>query len=438
MNRKFLIILLLFCTALTIKAQEKKVWSLADCLQHAIENNVTVQKSGLDKQTAQLNYQQQKNNKLPSVAANVNGSLSNGSVIDAVTNDFIDQQIFSNNLAVNAQATLYQGNTLNLNIQKNEILLKQSELYLEEAKNNITLSVLEYYLQALYYHEAIGIAENAIQSSEKELAQTQKKFDNGAIARLELAEMETQHSNNQYTYISNKNLYDQQVLSLKQLLELDPTVEFEIENISLDEIQVSIPNKEEVFAKASDFLPDLKIYDLTKESLEKDVKIAKAGYLPTVSLTAGLNSGYTNTMNYVYTEQLKNNFNQQIGFSISIPIFSKSQNKTNIKLANIQLKQNDLDKVSASKTLYSKIETIYQNTIANLSQQNALKTAKDNAQLAYDLASKKYEFGGLTPTELAVSRNAYLNAEQSYLQSKYLSSLYQKLLTFYQGESVTE
>ncbi len=438
MKKYSLILVLLFFQFYLLKAQENKLWSLGDCITYAVENNVTVKKSELDKSSAEIDYKQQKYNRLPSVSASVSGSMSNGSVIDPVTSDFIDQQIYSNNMDVSAQMPIYQGNKLNLQIQKNEILVEQSQLYLDEAKNDIKLSVLESYLQALYYHEAIKIAQNALESSANEVKQAQVKFNNGAIARLELAEMETQHANNRYTLVTNQNMYDQQVLSLKQLLELDPFVVFEIENVALFDVQFLVPNKEDVYAKAIEFLPDLKIYDLNRQSLEKDVKIAKAGYSPTLSLSAGINSGYTNTMDYRYSNQIKNNFNQQVGLSLSIPIFSKQQNRTNVKLANIQLQQNELDKTASAKRLYSKIETVYQNTIANMAQQESLKTAKENAELAYELASKKYEFGGLTPTELAVSRNSYLNAEQSYLQSKYLSTLYQKLLKFYQGESVID
>lgn len=417
-----------------VSAQDQKIWSLADCIDYAIEHNITVQKSILDKQTAVANYQQQKNNRLPSVAGTINGSLSNESAIDPVTSDFVDQQIFSNNMGVNAQMAIYQGGMLNLQIEKNELLVKQSELYVEEAQNQITLSVLESYLQALYYFEGIKIAKNTIASSHEELQQAQKKFENGAIAQLELSDLETQYANNQYSLVTAKNLYDQQVLSLKQLLEIEPNTSFQIENIDLKDTQTLVPNKDEVFANAIEVLPDLKIFDLNSDILQNEVKLAKANFLPTISLSAGINSGYTNTMDFAYNEQIKNNFSQQVGLALSIPIFSKKQNKTNVKLAEMQVEQNQLDKLSASKSLYAKIESIYQNAMANLAQQSASETARNNAKTAYELASKKYEFGGLTSTELSVSRNTYLNAEQTYLQSKYLTSLYQQLLKFYQGE----
>lgn len=423
--------------ATAASGQEHK-WTLKDCIDYAVRNNITIQKSVLDKSTADLNYRQSRYNKLPSVSGSAGGSLSNGSTIDPVTSDFVDRQILSNNFGITGQLTLYQGNTLNLRIEKNEILVKQSELYVQEARNNITLSVLEAYLQALYYYEGIRIAENALNSSAEELKQAQTKFENGAIARLELADLETQHSNNEYSLVTGRNAYNQQVLALKQLLELDPSTGFEIENIQLEEVQTAIPNKQEVFAKAAGFLPDLKIYDLSELGLQKDIALARAAYKPTLSLSAGINSGYTNTMDFSYSRQLRSNFSQQLGLTLSVPIFSRFQNRTNVDLAKIQLQQNQLDKVAAAKTLYSRIETIYQNAVANTAQQNASKTARDNAALSYQLAGKKYEFGALTPTELAVSRNTFLNAEQTYLQSKYLAALYQQLLKFYEGGNITE
>ena len=266
---------------------------------------------------------------------------------------------------------------------------------------------------------------------------TQTKFKNGAISKLDLADVETQDAQNQYTVVNSEILYNQQVLKLKQLLELDPSVDFQIEKIKLTDLMESIPDKQQVFAQAIENLPDLKIYDSQNEILAKALEITKAGYKPTLSATAGLNTGFTSTQDYSYFNQIKNNFNKSVGLSLNIPIFSKKQNDTNVKLAQIDIEKNKLDKISASKTLYSSIETAWQNAIANQAQQKSSKVARDNAKLAYDLASKKYEFGGLTTTELAVSRNTYLTNEQTYLQSKYMAVLYTQLLNFYQGKTLT-
>ena len=431
--QKYLIIALF----IGILAPAQKVWTLEDCLDYAVENNITVKKTVLDKTTASLNYQQQKNNKLPTIYGSSSLGLTNGSSIDPITSSFVNQNILSNSFGLSGNMTIYQGNKLNLQIEQNKMILDQSSLYQKQAENSIVLNVLNAYLQALYYYEGIESAKYTASSSAQELKLTQTKFKNGAISKLDLADVETQDAQNQYTVVNSEILYNQQVLKLKQLLELDPSVDFQIEKIKLTDLMESIPDKQQVFAQAIENLPDLKIYDSQNEILAKALEITKAGYKPTLSATAGLNTGFTSTQDYSYLNQIKNNFNKSVGLSLNIPIFSKKQNDTNVKLAQIDIEQNKLDKINASKTLYSSIETAWQNAIANQAQQKSSKVARDNAKLAYDLASKKYEFGGLTTTELAVSRNTYLTNEQTYLQSKYMAVLYTQLLNFYQGKTLT-
>ncbi|MDO5608830.1 MAG: TolC family protein [Capnocytophaga sp.] len=427
----FIVILMVCFTGF---AQERVRWSLDDCINYAIENNINVKKTELNRETATVNLHQAKSNRLPNVNASVSGNMNNGSVINQISNERISQTAFTNSFGVNASVALYSGNELNLRIGRSQLALEQNELYVQEAQNNIRLSVLEAYLQALFQYEAIAVAENTAASSEAELAQARKRYDNGAIAKLDLAEMETQYANNQYNIVSARNQYDAQILVLKQLLELEPSTSFEIEIPDADNFTAIIPGKEEVYQEAVSHLPDLKIYDVQNDILEKDIQIAKAGYLPSLSLSAGLNTGFSSLTDYNYKTQLDNNFGQTVGLTLSIPIFSKFQNKNNVKLAKLSLSQNELDRIQAQKTLYAKIETAWQNATTRQAQQAASQTARDNAKLAYELASKKYEFGNLTNTELSVSRNTYLNAEQTYLQNKYMAALYTQLLEFYQGK----
>lgn len=187
----------------------QNVWSLQDCLNYAVENNITVKKSALDKTTAEVNLEQQKNNKLPSVNGTASLGLTNGSSIDPITSNFVNQTLFSNSFGINSSVVVYQGNKLNLQIEKNEILVNQSKLYQQQAENNIILNVLEAYLQALYYNEGIEIAKNSVNSSAQELKFTQIKYKNGAIAKLDLADVETQYAQNQYNVVAAENLYNQ-------------------------------------------------------------------------------------------------------------------------------------------------------------------------------------------------------------------------------------
>lgn len=415
------------------QSADTTAWTLQDCIDHALTNNIQVKKAVLSEQAAQYDLDQQRYNRLPSVSANGALNLSNGNAVDPITSDFVNQTILSNSYGVSGQVTLYQGGRLNLLIEQNESLVAQSALYRAQAENNIVLNVLQGYLQTLYYLEGITVARNALTTTEAQLALAQVKFDNGAIAQLDLAELQSARATAAYSLTTADNQYRQQLLQLKQLLELDPAVDFRIVPVALANLQPEIPDQRTVFAAAAATLPDLKIFDEQEEILYTSLAISRSGFKPTLSLDAGVNTGYTNTRNYGFDAQLNNNLSPQAGLTLSVPLFAKFQNRTNVAKAKIEIEQNTQDRIAASKTLYSTIESAWQNATASRSQQSAAEVSSANAQLAYSLAEKKLEFGGLTASELTVSRNSYLNAEQSLLQARYLTSLYTMLLQFYQG-----
>ncbi|WP_128330722.1 TolC family protein [Apibacter sp. HY039] len=442
MKRRLILIMSIYFASLSMfYAQNKSlpsVWNLEQCLQYAVSNNITVKKAELSKNTSELNYKQSKNNRLPSLSANLSGSMTNGTSIDPITGSFQDEFYTSSNASINSNITLYNGSKVNNTIIQNKLLVSQNDLYVQQAANNIILSITEAYVQALYYQEGIEIAKNSAKSTEELLKQGEVKFKNGALSRSELADLESQNATNQYNIVTAQTQYSQQILVLKQLLELEPEDDFQIEiPHSSDVGNYLIPDKQSIYSKAIDKLPDTKIYDVAKEINEKDLDIAKAGFLPTVSLSAGLSTGFSSTReNINFGRQLDGNKSEQLSLSVSIPIFSKFQNKTNMALAKIKIQESELDKLQANKDLYKKVETAWLNAVTNQNENVASKTLRDTSRLSYDLAIKKYEFGGSTTTDLLVSQTNYLNAEQKYLQTKYMGILYQQLLQYYQGNPI--
>ncbi|TWP26555.1 TolC family protein [Apibacter muscae] len=443
LNKQLLLLVTIYLLSLiNIKSQNnlnrRVVWSLEECLEYAIANNITVKKAILSKNSSDLNLKQSKNNRLPNLNANINGGMTNGSSIDPITSSFQNEFYKSVNGNISTSVALYNGNKLTNTIEQNQLLVNQNSLYIEQAENNIILSILEAYVQALYTQEAIEIAKNSAKSTEDLLKQGQIKFSNGALSRSDLADLEAQNATNQYNIVSAQTQYAQQVLALKQLLELDPKIDFQIEIPELsDSKDFLIPNKEIIFEQAVNKLPDTKIYDLEKQINEKDLEIAKAGYLPTLNLSGSLSTGYSSTRDYIdFGRQLDGNKSQNVSLSLNIPIFSKFQNKTNVALAKINIQQSELNKIQANKDLYQKIEMAWLNATTNQAESKSSKTLRDTSKLSYDLSIKKYEFGGSTTTDLLVSQTNYLNAEQKYLQTKYMGLLYQQLLQYYQGQPI--
>ncbi|TDQ27842.1 TolC family protein [Tenacibaculum caenipelagi] len=416
-----------------------KVWSLEKCIAHAIENNITIKEATLNKSITETDYKAAKSSRLPNLTASGSTSFSNGNSIDPITSNFVSDQIYSTNIGLNSSIILFQGNQINNQIIQNELLLKQSIFIEKEVKNNITLSVLENYLQILHAKEGIIIAENNLQSTEKEVEQAKARLDAGTITLSDYTEAQSQAATNKYILINAKNTYQQYLISLKQLLELDPTHNIEIKNLDNNtDFPLMALNEIAIYKKALNVLPEINASNLEIEASKKGMDIAKGGYLPTLSLTSSLGTGYTSVNETMtFSNQLDFNFNQKIGLSLSIPIFNRNQTKAAVQKATINIEKAEISKTNTQKEIYKKVATAYQNAIATQEQLVAAKTSMKAAEQSYKLAKKKYELGNLSTADLVISQNTYTNSQQNYLQAKYLNILYQQLLKFYQGNRIT-
>jgi len=434
----YLIIVSLFFVQLSF-AQETstKVWSLQDCIDYAIEHNITIKDATLDKNLAEVDYSKAKSSRLPNLFGSASQNFSNGSTIDPITSDYVTDQIHSTNVGINSSMTLFQGNQLSNQIKQNKILLEQS-IFLEEVeKNNIVLNILEVYLQTLYSKESIAIAENNVVASEKEVERAKARLDAGTIALGDYTEAQSQAATNKFNVISAKNDYQQYIIQLKQLLELSPLEDIQIETIdeNMDLINLDI-DKNQLYNNAIGFLPEIQASQLNIAANEKELDIAKGGFLPTLSLTGSMGSGYTSINDNTFSDQFDVNFNQKLGLSLTIPIFNRNQTKAAVKTASINIDKAQIQKQNTEKEVYKKVETGFQNAVSAQEQVIAAEASKVAAEQSYNLAQKKYELGALSTTDLVISQNTYTNAHQNYLQSKYLNILYHELLQFYQGNDI--
>ncbi|GAA3640082.1 TolC family protein [Flavivirga jejuensis] len=414
-----------------------KIWSLEDCITYALENNITVKDAKLNKNIAEVDYSKAKSSRLPNLFGSASQSFSSGNTIDPITSDFVTDQIHSTNVGINSSVTLFQGNQISNQIKQNKLLLEQSVFQEEVEKNNIVLNILETYLQTLYSKESITIAENNLTASEKEVLRAKARLDAGTIALSDFTEAQSQAATNKYDLIAAKNDYQQYIIDLKQLLELQPMEDLEIETIdeNMDLINLEL-NKRTIYNKALNFLPEIEASNLNIAASEKEFDIAKGGFLPTLSLTGSLGTGYTSINNTTFSDQFDVNFNQKLGLSLSIPIFNRKQTKAAVQTARINIEKADIERQTTEKVVYKKVETAYQNALSSQEQVIAAEASKIAAEQSYKLAQKEYELGGLSTTDLVISQNTYTNAQQNYLQAKYLNILYHQLLQFYQGNNI--
>ncbi|WP_339704588.1 TolC family protein [uncultured Kriegella sp.] len=414
-----------------------KLWSLEDCISYAIENNITVKDADLNTSISEVDYNKAKSARLPNLFGSASQTFSSGTSIDPITSDYVSDQIHSTNLGINSSMTLFQGSQVNNQIKQNKLLLEQSGLLAEEAKNSIVISILETYLQALFSKEGIAIAENNLKASEKEVLRAKSRLDAGSIALSDYTEAQSQAATNKYNVIAAKNDYEQNIITLKQLLELSPLETLEIETIdeNMDLINLEL-NKEAIYTNALAYLPEVEASKTNILINEKELDIAKGGYLPTLALTGSLGSGYTSINDSDFSDQLDLNFNQRLGLSLTIPIFNRNQTKAAVQTASINIEKAEIQKQTVEKEVIKKVETAYQNALSSQEQLVAAEASEDAAEQSYNLAQKKYELGDLSTTDLVISQNTYTNAQQNYLQAKYLNILYHQLLQFYQGNEI--
>ena len=440
MKRFFIITILLIAQlafAQEVNTEASKVWTLDDCLEYALEDNITIKDATLNKDQAEVDYSSAKSSRLPNLYSTASQTFSNGNSIDPITSDFVSEQIHSTNLSLNSSMTIFQGNQINNQIAQNELLLNQSVFLEEEVKNNIIISILENYLQILYAKEGISIAENNLIASEKEVERAKSRLDAGSISLSDYTEAQSQAATNKYAIITAKNTYQQYIIALKQLLELNPTQDIEIETLSSDINYVTLElDKMKIYNNALGILPEVNASKIAVEVNEKDLAIAKGAYLPTLSLVSSMGSGYTSISDNNFADQFNLNFNQRIGLSLNIPIFNRNQTKAAVQSAEINIEKAQINQQLVEKEVYKKVETAYQNAISTQEQMVAALASKEAAEQSYVLAQKKYELGALSTTDLVISQNTYTNAQQNYLQAKYLNILYQQLLQFYQGNDI--
>ena len=414
-----------------------KIWSLDDCIGYAIENNLTVKDALLNINIAEVNYDKVKSSRLPNLFGSATQNFSNGNSIDPITSDFVSDQIYSTNVGINSSMTLFQGNQVNNDIKQHELLLEQSSYVQEIAKNDIVISILETYLQSLYSKESISIAENNLVVSEKEVLRAKARLDAGEIALNDYTEAQSQAATNKYNVIAAKNNYQQNIITLKQLLELPPTQEMEVETIdeNMDLINLEL-DKMLIYNNALGYLPEIKVSSLNIAVNEKELDIAKGAYLPTLSLIGSMGTGYTSINDNTFSDQFNVNFNQRIGLSLNIPIFNRNQIKSVVNIAAINIEKAEIQKQTSEKEVYKKVETAYQNALSTQEQVIAAEASKEAAEQSSKLAQKRYELGALSTTDLVISQNTFTNAQQNYLQAKYLNILYHQLLQFYQGNDI--
>lgn len=449
MEKKTIIIVFsLLLSVANIYANDNGQWTLKDCIAYAMSNNISIKKTKLQRQTITEDLNQSKAALFPSLSASTGQSLTyrpwpitgQHMVNNGTVESSIDKFYYNGTYNIGANWTVWNGNKNTNTIKLNRLNKQQAEYTETETANSIQEKIIQLYVQILYQAEAIKVNEQSYTASKKNEERGTEMLKIGKMSKADLAQLSAQTAQDHYNMVVAQNNLAAYKLQLKQLLEISDDQQFDIETryITPEQVNLSIPSIASVYEAALLTRPEIQSSKLAIESSNLNLKIAKAGLLPTLSVSATLGTSSSSISNYKWNKQMKSNLDVGIGATLTIPIFDNRQNQTAINKAKIEQQNTLLDLQDTQKQLYSTIETYWLDANTNQQQYKAAQASVKSQQKSYELLSEQFRLGLKNIVELMNGKTNLLIAEQNMLQSKYLTILNIQLLEFYKGKPITD
>jgi outer membrane protein len=432
-----------FCISIlpVVNAQDTSAaalkWDLQTCLDYAKKNNITIQSLRWDERSSEQDLLLAKAAKYPSLSANLRQTLINSKNANPVVGGFQTQANFSGNYGVSSSWLLYNGGYLNNDVKQKDLLMNVANLSVQQAQNDITLQITQAFLNILLAKENIVYIEDLLSTSQAQLQQGKQRFDAGSISRKDYLQLEATLANDQYNLVNARNSLRQNTITLKQILQIPSSTGFDVVEPDTLITNQAIPSLHEAEQQALATRPEVKIGQLGIQTAELELEKARAGTKPTVSLGAGLTSGFSDNQEDKYFAQLNNNFYQTIGLTVGIPIFSNRINKTNIERSKIQIEQAKLSLQGTKTTLDQAVEQAYISALNAQAQLTAAETQWRTSQESFHITTEQVRLGALNTVDLLQQKNLYVQALQAYIQAKYNTILNKKIYDFYTGTPVS-
>ena len=423
----------------------QKVWTLQECLDYALANNIQLQQKRITAASDHEDVLQSKAALFPSVSFSTNQNASWRPFAETTINlaggtmtTNSNTVSYNGSYGINANWTVWNGNRNTNTIKQNKLTEKIAELGVEQQANTIQEQIAQLYVQILYETEAVNVCREIIKSSMMQRDRAKTMVEVGSLARVDLVQLEAQVSQDEYSLVSAQSQLANYKLQLKQLLEIhdDETFDIAIPEVSDAQVLAMIPNEQAVYNAALESRPEIQSGKLNIESSEIAIHSARAGYKPTVSLTAGIGASNSSGQDTDFFKQVKTNMNNSLGLSVSIPIVDNHQTRTNIRKAKYALQTSELNLQEQQKQLYSTIENYWLNATTSQQQFISARNNVKSMQESYDLVSEQFNLGLKNIVELTTGKNNLLQAEQQLLQTKYTALLNAAMLNFYAGENI--
>ena len=423
-------------------AAQPHSWTLRECCDYAVSHSISIKQQENQRRQQELQLDNARNQRLPDLSGSVGQNFSFGRGLTA-DNTYSNTNTSSTSFSLGTSVPLFTGFQIPNQIKMSQLNLEATTADLEKAKNDIRMQVAQAYVQILYNMEIADVARRQVSIDSMQVVRIEALVNNGKASGSQLSQQKATLANSQLTVTQAENNLKLSLLTLSQLLELPTADGFAIERPRVDETngayKAQIPSADAVYAEALGLKPEIMAQQLRLKATDHNIKIARAGYMPTLSLSGGLGSNYYTTSKFTsdpFGTQLKNNFSQYIGLNLNVPIFNRFQTRNSIRNAKIEQQNQQLQLDNTKKTLYKEIQQVCQNTIAAQAKYESSTVATQSSKDAFELMQAKYENGKANMTEFNESKNSYLRAESDLVQARYELLYQQALIQFYRGHEL--
>lgn len=412
-------------------AQEaSKTWTLQECLDYAYQNNIQVRQSRNNQLSGIEDTKQAKAALFPSLVASTTQSYTNYPSSEVTNNNS-----YTGTYGITAGMTIFEGGKLRTEVKRQKVQNQMDALSVEESVNDIRIAIVQAYMQCLYAADAVRINRSTAEASKAQRDRAEEMLRTGSISRVDFAQLQSQYSSDEYQIVVAGSTLDNYKLQLKQLLELDIMEEMNpaVPGVKEENVLKALPPKNEVYETALKVMPQIRRGELGIEAAKLEEKSARAGFFPSISLSASVGTGHMSNNDFESGSQIWNRFNENVGLTLNIPIFSNRKNRTAVNKAKIALNDSYLEWTSLQKELLRNVESAYLDAVSAQAQYLSAREKEKYARESYELTSEQFRVGVKNTVELITAQNEYSAAQQQVLQAKYLTLLSIELLNIYQG-----
>lgn len=402
-------------------------FTLKDCINYAFSNSYERQNMILSKESKDVMFGQSKQEMLPSLSASASESLSNNE----------SGSTWAGSVGLNTSVVIYQGGTIRNTIEQNKLNVEKAELQVSQYDNELVIRILQAFLTVLCNEELLKYQEVVLKTSLEQMNQGKEKYKLGAILESDYYMLESQYASDSNNILDTRILRNNSILQLKSLLSMDPTKTLQIiypDTTIIERISV-FPTQDEAVAKAIEYLPDLKIDQYNIEIAQKNIDLSRASYYPSINLNGGISTGHNDFD--AFGTQFNDRLGENIGVSLSVPIFNKNRTKSQITQSKIALQQAELEQKQSLLNIRQTIIQEYQDVVSAYNSYNASKIKQMAYLKTFEAYNSQFRFGSITAVDLLQQQNNYINALNEYIQDKYGFILKRKILDVYMGNEIT-